>query len=323
MRPMTIRGLDRHQLETFATIVAEGSFERAAVLLNISRGAVSQRIKALEDALAAVVLTRERPAAATPAGELLLRHVNAMCLSEQATIAALRPGDTDVSAPVSIAVNADSLANWFQPVLWEVLVQLPISIEVVTDDQDHTLTRLKGGQVVACVSAEPRALPGFVARPLGRMDYKCFASEQFATRHFPHGLTLPAALKAPAALFSRKDSLHNAFLSRRFGISIGNYKRHYLPAPMTLLESVLCGVGYAMLPVIQLEGRRDCGTLVDLAPEHVMSVDLYWHHWEHQSPILDAMTACVLRHARERLPANRSVDATGSVSEAGNMAAQG
>jgi LysR family transcriptional regulator (chromosome initiation inhibitor) len=40
--------LDRDQLETFATVVEQQSFDRAATVLSITRGAVSQRIKALE-----------------------------------------------------------------------------------------------------------------------------------------------------------------------------------------------------------------------------------------------------------------------------------
>lgn len=41
--------LDRDQLETFAIVAEERSFERAAHVLNITRGAASQRVKALED----------------------------------------------------------------------------------------------------------------------------------------------------------------------------------------------------------------------------------------------------------------------------------
>jgi len=104
--------LDRDQLETFATIVAEGTFERAAVVLNVSRGAVSQRIKLLEEALATVLLVRERPVVPTPAGEVLLRHVKAVCMSEQAVMTALRPVLRDGAfLPVAVAVNADSLAT--------------------------------------------------------------------------------------------------------------------------------------------------------------------------------------------------------------------
>jgi len=55
--------LDRDQLETFATVAEEQSFDRAASRLNITRGAVSQRIKALEESLSTVLLVREKPVA--------------------------------------------------------------------------------------------------------------------------------------------------------------------------------------------------------------------------------------------------------------------
>ena len=66
--------LDRDQLETFATIAELQSFERAAGALRITRGAVSQRIKALEQSLATVLLVRDRPVVATASGAAHRRH---------------------------------------------------------------------------------------------------------------------------------------------------------------------------------------------------------------------------------------------------------
>ena len=42
---------DRAQLEAFSAVVQHGSFERAATVLHVTRGAISQRINALEDVL--------------------------------------------------------------------------------------------------------------------------------------------------------------------------------------------------------------------------------------------------------------------------------
>ena len=56
--------LDRDQLETFATVVEQQSFDRAATVLSVTRGAVSQRIKALEESLSTVASMRSRMAAA-------------------------------------------------------------------------------------------------------------------------------------------------------------------------------------------------------------------------------------------------------------------
>ena len=41
--------LDSAQLNAFATVIDEGSFERAAAVLHVTRSAVSQRIKLLEE----------------------------------------------------------------------------------------------------------------------------------------------------------------------------------------------------------------------------------------------------------------------------------
>ena len=72
--------LDRDLLETFSVIVEHGSFERAALVLSLSRGAVSQRIRTLEGALAMVLLVRGKPVVPTPQGEILLRHAKALKL---------------------------------------------------------------------------------------------------------------------------------------------------------------------------------------------------------------------------------------------------
>ena len=147
--------LDRDQLETFATVAEAHSFERAATLLNITRGAVSQRIKALEESLTTVLLVREKPVAPTAAGEILLRHVKALRLLEGATLNELKPqAGPHVPVPLAIAVNADSLATWFTRALWELLLRRQVALEIVTDDQDHTSGRLARGEVRECIQGD-------------------------------------------------------------------------------------------------------------------------------------------------------------------------
>lgn len=296
--------LDREQLETFATIVDEGSFERAAMVLNVSRGAVSQRIKALEDALATVLLVRERPVVPTERGELLLRHVRALRISEQATINEIRPqSQTGRLVPMAIAVNADSLATWFPKLLWPLLRHRKIAIEVIADDQSKTLNRLIRGEVMGCVSTEHKAVTGFVAKPLGTMEYRCYATPEFSARHFPEGLSVPAVLRAPAVVFNRKDTLHDEFLQSVFGFHVDGYARHYLPAPKALLQALREGVGYGLAPVMQVDSQKDCGKLIELSPRHPVLVALYWHHWEHEPPLSAGVTHQVVAEAVHLLQA--------------------
>ena len=151
--------LDREKLETFARVAEEQSFDKAAQLLSISKGAVSQRIKALEETLGTRVLGRDKPIAPTPSGELLLRYVNELRMNEASVIRKIVPdAKGQIPIPIAISVNADSL---------EVLV------EVVADDQEHTALRPARGEVIGCVTIKAEADVGFKAEALGQMTYRC------------------------------------------------------------------------------------------------------------------------------------------------------
>ncbi|MGQ3003176.1 MAG: HTH-type transcriptional regulator ArgP [Hydrogenophaga sp.] len=294
--------LNREQLETFASVVEHGSFDRAAAVLNVTKGAVSQRIKALEDSLSNVLLVRAKPVVPTSSGETLMRHVKMLRLIEEAVLTDLVPTSCEKKAvPVAIAVNADSLATWFSQALWRILETKRIALELVIDDQDHTMERLIKGEVIGCISTKSDAMPGFVAEPLGHMEYRCYATPQFSARHFPNGLGLQAVLDAPAVLFNRKDSLHDDFLEKVFGFQVARYVKHYLPAPNTLREAILRGAGYGLLPAEQAKGDVETSTLIELTPGQVMKVVLYWHRWEVEPPVFQEMTRVVVNAARATL----------------------
>ena len=294
--------LDREQLETFATVAEQQSFERAAALLNVTRGAVSQRVKALEESLATILLLRDKPVTPTPAGEVLLRHVKSLRLLEASSLRELSTATHhDGPVPLSIAVNADSLATWFPPLLRELFARRLVALEVVTDDQDHTSSRLLRGEVVGCISTDAKAAAGFLAKPLGAMEYRCYATPGFIAEFLAEGLTVRNVLRAPAVLFNRKDALHDEFLQRRFGLRIDRYPRHYLPSPSALLEGIAMGAGYGLVPSTQAQGLVQEGVLQELAPGDPVKVDLYWHHWEMEPPIAREITELIVGRAEQCL----------------------
>lgn len=65
---------DRDQPETLAIVAGERGFERAARMLNVTRGTASQRFEALEASLAQVLPACEKPIAPARAGEQLRRQ---------------------------------------------------------------------------------------------------------------------------------------------------------------------------------------------------------------------------------------------------------
>src|SRR5882757_1366569 len=97
--------IDSAQLDTFAAVIDEGSFEAAARRLRITPSAVSQRIKALESRLGHVLIQRTKPTRSTEAGEALLRLARQVDLLEVEAIASVKGKLEGLRLP--IAVNAD------------------------------------------------------------------------------------------------------------------------------------------------------------------------------------------------------------------------
>lgn len=297
--------LDRQQLETFAVVVQYQHFRKAAATLNISPGAVSQRIKMLEESVGAVLLMREPIITPTRAGEEILRYIMAVRLLEDDALQHIKP-DRFPPVDFAIAVNADSLATWFEPVAWQ-LARHHVSLEIIVDDQDHTLTALARGDVKGCISTQHQPLVGFIAEFVGGMRYRCVATPEFTAQHLAGGLALPGALKVTAILFNRKDALHDNFMASFFRVKVGTFPKHYFPSPSALLNAILDGLGYGLVPATQAEPLISAGHLVDLAPGHSLVVDLYWHHWESEPPPAANISQLVMDQARRCLVQGGSV----------------
>jgi LysR family transcriptional regulator (chromosome initiation inhibitor) len=294
--------LDREQIETFATIVEEQSFDRAALRLSVTRGAVSHRIRSLEESLRSVLIVRGNPAVPTASGEILLRHVKSLRLLESSTLSQLNPKlQARAYAPIAVAVNDDSMATWIPGLLWSMLKDLKITMEIVVDNQNHTLEHMLKGEVAGCISTQLKPLAGFATEKLGCMEYRCYASREFIHQWFEQGFSLPEVLLAPAIVFNRKARMHDAFLEQVFGFRVNNYVRHYLPSAQTMLAAISHGVGYGLLPLMQVQSHPLAAELVEVAPRHGVSVPLYWSHWLAEPAISMEVTRRIVAYAHEVL----------------------
>ncbi len=292
--------LNMTELETFAAVVEYRSFSQAAAALSISSAAATRRVKRLERSTGALLLTREPTVMPTQAGEKVYRHFVSIRLREDDLLRDIEPGRGGTTA-LALAINADSLATWFEPITRE-LVQRHVELEVLVDDQDHTLDALARGDVKGFLSTQKKPVgERFAAEPVGQMRYQCVASPEFSSEYFADGLVLPGVLKAPAILFDRKDRLHDVFLGSYFDTTVGRYIKHYLPSPSALLNAIVDGLGYGLVPAMQSEPLITVGSLVALAPDHDVMIDLYWHHWEEEPEPLAKISALVMDAARRSL----------------------
>lgn len=286
--------LDSTHLTTFATVVSEGSFEAAARRLHVTPSAVSQRVKALEEAVGQVLVRRARPCRATAAGQPLLRLAGQLALLEREAVVAAR-GTTDgdgVWTRAAVVVNADSLATWFLPALAELPPTLTVAFDLYEEDQDHTAELLRDGSVMAAVTAQHTPVQGCRVVRLGAMRYLAVAVPALVRRYLPDGVE-PAALAAtPMIVFNRKDQIQHRFLRRLTRRPI-DPPIHYVPSAWGFAEAVRLGLGWGMLPERVARADLAAGRCVELAPGRHLDVPLYWQHWKLDSRVLNTLTAAV------------------------------
>ncbi len=321
---------DPDALECLAAIVEEGGFERAAQRLSITQSAVSQRLRALEAQVGTVLIVRSRPLKATSAGQLLLKHTKMLRLLRadlERDLKELAPSSLRGAREeerISIAINADSIATWALPALTG-LARQGLPMEIITDDQDFTHEWLREGHVLGCVTTLKQALRGCKVVALGAMEYVAVAAPAFARerlgRPAPEGKAGKASesgesgdageasevLSAhnfrdiPFVAFNRKDDMQGEFVSKAFGLKHVTLNQLFVPSSEGQVRAVLAGWGVSVLPRLIAQGLIDQGQLVNLAPGFTLPIQLYWHCWNLESEVLDALTLALRQSAAHAL----------------------
>ena len=293
-------------LECLATLVEVGGFERAAKRLSITQSAVSQRLQTLEAQVGTVLIVRGKPLRPTPAGRLLLKHamqVRLLHTDLQQDLRQLGTGNADSPLSderISVAVNADSIATWALPA-FAALVRSGLPLEIIADDQDFTQEWLREGQVLGCVTTLKRALRGCKVVALGAMDYIAVATPDTLERHCPGGFSAHNFRDLPFIAFNRKDDLQSEFVGRLFRLRQVHLRQRFVPSSEGQVRAVLAGWGASVVPELLVRPLLDSGQLINLSPSTRLPVNLYWHCWNLDSALLNALTEAVIAEAAHSL----------------------
>lgn len=293
---------DSRQLEALAAVVAEGSFDAAARALHVTPSAVSQRIRALENAAGSVLVRRARPVATTAAGQALLRLARQTELLGAEVAAELGADDGPGNlVTVPLAVSADSLATWVLPALAQVD---GVTFDLHRADDSRTADLLREGVVMAAVTSQTEPVQGCRSTPLGIMRYRPACTRAFARRWFPHGPTPEALGAAPVVVFDRTDDLQDRYL--REHAPDARPPRHHVPSTVEYEETIRLGLGWGMLLDRPSIGGLHDGTgggITLLEPDAVLDVPLHLQQWKLRSSVLDRVAAALRKEAtRELLP---------------------
>jgi LysR family transcriptional regulator, chromosome initiation inhibitor len=279
--------IDGQQLTAFAAVIEQGSFDAAAASLHVTPSAISQRIKALEQRVGQVLVRRERPCVATPAGAPLLRLAAQTALLESEALAEMGGGASG-RMRIAIAVSADSMATWFTAVF----ARLPdVLFDVRIEDQDHSARLLREGEVMGAVTTERTPVPGCRVLPLGVMRYVPVAAPGFVKRYLPDGFTANAVAAAPSLAWNRDDALQDMLLRKVFRRAIAR-PVHYVPTAEGFGSAVRADLGWGMFPDSLAAPQEANGSFVRVTDVH-LDVPLYWQCWKLDSPMVQTITDAV------------------------------
>ncbi|CAN7189566.1 ArgP/LysG family DNA-binding transcriptional regulator [Arthrobacter sp. LjRoot14] len=283
------------QARTLAAIVAQGSFDAAASHLSVTASAVSQRIRALEVAVGRPVLRRTRPIELTESGQAVVRFARQLEMLSADLADELQPGNPHPDTRLTLVINSDSLHTWAMAGL--AAVAGTVQLEILREDQDYSLELLRSGAAAAAITATQKPAPGCSSRRLGVMRYLPVCTPAFAGSWFDDGATAESLAKAPVIIFDRKDDLQDRYL-RRFSRKSLQPPRHYVPAAHEFGEAIRLGMGWGLLPELEIGDDLDQGTLRLMASKSFVDVPLHWQQWRYGSAVLDGVAAAIQDAAR-------------------------
>jgi len=197
-------------------------------------------------------------------------------------------------------MNADSIATWFPLVMAGLPDKMNILLDLLQDDQEHTIDRLREGHVLAAVTADQRVVQGFKQVPLGSLEYIAVASPGFVKNHFEPSFSYDDFKTAPSLAFNRKDTLLNQWSNKAFDKDIiGN--NHWVPSYEGYIRCCLEGVGWGLHPLMSAKPYIDEGKLIEFMPEYRVKIPLYWQCGRVSGQLMRDLTDLVVEIAGDWL----------------------
>lgn len=282
------------QARTLAAIVTHGSFDAAASHLSVTPSAISQRIRALEVAVGRPVLSRTRPVELTESGQAVVRFARQLELLSADLAEELQPDRALGRPSLALVINSDSLHTWALTGL--AAVAHTAQLEILREDQEHSLDLLRSGAAAGAITATATPVPGCSSRRLGVMRYVPACTPTFARKWLDDGVAAATLATAPVIVYDRKDDLQDRWL-RRLSRKPLQPPRHYVPAAQEFGDAIRLGMGWGMMPEIEIGEELRRGTLLALAPGAFVDVALHWQQWRHGSAALDEIAAAIQQAA--------------------------
>jgi DNA-binding transcriptional LysR family regulator len=299
MEPDRWLGLELRHLVALKAIAEHGTFGRAAQSLGYTQSAISQQIATLERIVGQRLIDRPggpRPVSLTEAGDLLLRHADAIAArlhAAQADLAALDAGDV---GPLRIGTYQSVGAKVLPALLREFTQDWP--------DVDVTLRESADDEELALLIESGELDLSFVVLPLGPGPYETL--ELFRD---PYVLVVPkgsplAGRDRPPALRELVDHPIISYRTCRTTGRVEDRLRQTGREPNIVFRSddngtmqglVAAGVGIGVMPMLAVDDADDSIEVVDLGdrvPPRVIGIA--WHRDRRRTRAAEAFVELAL-----------------------------
>lgn len=102
----------------------------------------------------------------------------------------------------------------------------------------------------------------------------------------------------PFVSFNRKDDMQGEFVNHVFGLIRVALNQLFVPSFEGQVRAALAGWGASVVPELLAREHIAAGRLVNIAPGKVLPIQLFWHCWNLESDVLDALTNALLATAK-------------------------
>ncbi|MDX3895579.1 LysR family transcriptional regulator [Pusillimonas sp.] len=271
--------MDLFQLKYFVCVAEQGSFSKAALLLEVAQTTLSRQVRALEVELRTHLFHRNgRGAQLTPAGRRLLDHARGLLRSADAARDAVRQGDTGLQGRVVIGLSPGVSKLLIPPLVSAFRTTLPrVSLSIVEGLSDRLFDQLVTGRLDFAIARNPARCPHVVVELLATEGIYLVGVEPVlkAKASVPISALKGLPLILPSAPHAIRPLLDAAMarLGSRPNVAVEVDAVGF----DSLTELAALGLGYALVPegTIELfsEGRKLSCQKID-APDFFINLCL-------------------------------------------------
>src|SRR5690606_9260926 len=112
-------------------------------------------------------------------------------------------------------------------------------------------------------------------------------------RHLGGEPSAATLARAPAIVFGPDDRLQHRYMASIGGAD--GFIHHLCPSSEGFVRMLRSGLGWGLVPELQVRGELERGELVDVLSGAPIDVPLYWHHWRNGGALLDELTRHLVR----------------------------